>query len=168
MTRVLDLADMLELIDDRLDERALAQEQFVTDAEQAVAHVRAQLGDELKALCQEELLGEVLGDVATVTKELAEEPTNQARQRSTIVDIAGCEAEGEELAAVIDDQVQLEAVELAHRGLAAARLQREDAMLANAQVLADGQRRRVDEADVSVDAQLGVQIDDQRRQDAGQ
>lgn len=38
---MLDLANVLELIDDCLDDRALAQEQLVGDGQQAVVHVRA-------------------------------------------------------------------------------------------------------------------------------
>ena len=46
MAGMLNLADVLELIDDRLDDRALAQEQLVAEREQAVTHVAAQLGDQ--------------------------------------------------------------------------------------------------------------------------
>ena len=43
---VLDLADVLELIEDRLDERAFAQQEPVGELEELIAHVLAQFGDE--------------------------------------------------------------------------------------------------------------------------
>ena len=50
MAGVLDLADVLELVVDGLDDRPFAQEQLVGRRQQAVAHVLAQLGDEVEAL----------------------------------------------------------------------------------------------------------------------
>jgi hypothetical protein len=47
MAGMLDLADVLESVHDRLDDRPLTQEQLVGQAEQTVTHVLAQLGDEL-------------------------------------------------------------------------------------------------------------------------
>src|SRR5262245_31438630 len=69
MAGVLDLADMLELIDDALDEGALAQQEPVGELEEPTAHVRAQLGDEARSLREEEPLSERRGDVAYITKE---------------------------------------------------------------------------------------------------
>ena len=132
MARVLDLADVLELVVDGLDDRPLAQEQLVGHGQQAVAHVLAQLGDEVQTLARQELLGQRLGDVAPVAEELAEEAPDQAGNGAAVVDVARREAEGEQLAAVVDHQVQLEAVEPADRGLAAARIDAKDAMLADA------------------------------------
>jgi hypothetical protein len=53
-------------------------------------------------------------------------------------DVAAGEAEGEQFAAVVDHRVQLEAVEPAHRGLAARGVEGEDAVLPDARVVADG------------------------------
>ena len=71
MTRVFNLADILELINDRLDDRALAQEQLVAEREQTRVHILAQFGDEMQPLGDEQVLGELLRDVAPITKELA-------------------------------------------------------------------------------------------------
>jgi len=116
------LADVLEVIVDRLDERALAQQELVRERQQAVAHVLAQAGDELDALVDQEPLGERLWNVALVPKELAKGPFDALKQRRdglAVVDVAAREAEGEQLAALVDDEVELEAVEPAERGLAA-------------------------------------------------
>ena len=42
VTRVLDLADVLDLVDDGLNERAFAQEQLIGETQESVAHVLAQ------------------------------------------------------------------------------------------------------------------------------
>ena len=112
----------------------------------------------------QELLGQGLGDVALVAEELAEEATDQAGNGTAVVDVAGGEAEGEQLAAVIDDQVELEAVEPADRGLATPRVDAEDAMLLDTCRMADGEGGRVDEADARALAELGVQVDGERYQ----
>jgi len=60
VTRVLDLGDILELIDDGLDEGAFAQEQLIGERHEDVAHVLAELGDQPEPLIEEETLGEWL------------------------------------------------------------------------------------------------------------
>src|SRR5689334_3423472 len=81
MARMLDLAAVLELIDDALDDRTLAQQEPVGDIHQDVAHILASLGDEPHAMRDEKLLHQRLGDVALVAEELAEESPDQARDR---------------------------------------------------------------------------------------
>lgn len=66
----LDLADILELVVDALDDRPLAQQQLIGVGQDPLAHVLAHFGDQQDALCREELLGECLGDVAAIAKEL--------------------------------------------------------------------------------------------------
>lgn len=73
MARMLNLADVFELIIDGFNDGALAQEQLVREGEQPVAHVFAQLGDQRKTLGDEELLGQRLGEIALIAKEFAEE-----------------------------------------------------------------------------------------------
>jgi len=90
---------------------------------------------EIDVLTFEELLGERLGDGATVAKELAEEPADQARDGAAVIDIAWRQAERQQFAAghrVVDDQVEVEPREPAHRGLAAARIDGKDAMRGDA------------------------------------
>jgi len=166
VTRVLDLADILELIDDGLDEGALAQEQLVGVGQDDVAPVLAQLGDEPEALREEELLSEGRGDVALVRKEFAKEPMDQARNWSSAVEIAWGETESEQLATVIDDQMQLEVVEPPHRGLAASRIDAKDTALLDTGGMADRQRGRVDEADARALSALDVQVDGQGHEEA--
>jgi hypothetical protein len=73
--------------------------------------VLAEFGDEPQPLAEEEPLSEGYGDIAFVAKELPKEPTDQAWNRSSIVETAGSEADGEQLATVIDHQMELEPIE---------------------------------------------------------
>ena len=59
----------------------------------------------------EELLGVSMGDVALIAKESTEQAAHEPRHRPPVVDIAQRQAEGHELAAVVDHQMELEAVE---------------------------------------------------------
>jgi hypothetical protein len=162
MAGVLDLADVLELVVDGLDERALAQGEPVGEIHQDIAHVLAQFRDEADTAVEEEALGEGLGDVALVTKEFAKEATDQAGHGTPVVGIAWGEAESEHLPAVVDDEMELEPVEPAHGGLATPRIDAKDAMLLDARVVADHQGGRVDEADARALSQLCVQVDGER------
>jgi len=58
------------------------------------------------------------GKIALVAKELAKQHLDQARNGLAVIDIAGCEAEREQLTPIIDHQVQLEAIKPAGGGLA--------------------------------------------------
>jgi hypothetical protein len=68
---------------------------------------------------------------------------------------------------VIDDQVELEAVEPAHRGLAECGTSGKDAMLMHARIATDRKSCRVDEVDARTAAPLGVKIGHQRNQQRG-
>ncbi len=118
MARMLDLTDVLELIIDGLDNRSLAQEEFVRHLKQAIAHPFAQFGDEVNPMGEQEFLHQGLGEVDLIAKELAEEPADQFGNGASIIDVAWGQAKGQQLALIIDDQVQLKAVEPAHRHLA--------------------------------------------------
>ena len=50
VTRVLNLRDVLELINDGLDEGALAEQQPVGEVHESIAHVLAQFGDQVESV----------------------------------------------------------------------------------------------------------------------
>lgn len=160
-----DLADVLEFINDARDESTLAQEQFGAIRQDLCAHVLTACSDEDEALGEQELLGQRGGEVATVAKQLAEEAADEPGNRSAIIDVARRQAQGQQLAAIIDDQVELEPIEPVHRGLAATRIHPEDAMLGDARIVADRERGGIDEADPAALAELGVPIDRQGQPD---
>ena len=74
---VFDLGAVLELIMNRLDEGAFAQQEVVQELPESVAHILPQLGDEPQFLGDQEALGERRGDVAFVGTELAKEMMDQ-------------------------------------------------------------------------------------------
>lgn len=86
-----------------------------------------------------------LGDRAPVAKELPIESGGALLDRAAIIDVPWCHMQGQQFALVIDDQMQCEAVEPPHGGLAPRRHARKDCVCGNAVVVTDGQRRRVDE-----------------------
>lgn len=165
---VLDLADVLELVIDRFDDGALAQQELIAEIHEDIAHILAQLGDELDALCDEQVFDERLRNIAFVADEFAKEATDQGGNWLAIIDIARGQTDGQEFAPIIDDQVQFEAVEPADRGLATPRIDLEDPVGMDTSVVADGEWRRVNEADPRTRPILGMQIGHQRHDDARQ
>ncbi len=111
MLCMLDLADILERVIDALDDGALAQQQLVRVGEESLPHVLAHRGDKPNARLNQQLLGQGLGNVATITKEFAKEAADQAGNGTAVIDIARCQTESWQFASIIDNQVQLEAVE---------------------------------------------------------
>lgn len=156
MARMLNLADILELIVDRFDQRPFAQEQLISQIQDLAVHVLTQLGDQMHPVLHQELLSQGLGDVAFVAKEFAEEAANQAGNRPTVIDVPGCQAKGQQLTPVIDHQVELEAIEPAHRGFAPTGIHTKDPMLLDTGIAADRQRGGIDETDAGAGAELGV------------
>jgi hypothetical protein len=167
MARMLDLRDVFELISDGLDDGAFAEQELVGPVEQPIVHLFAQFGDELKPLGHQQLLGEWLREIAFIAKELAHQTCGQLRNRMPIIDIAWGQAKGQDLALIVDDQVQLEAKEPADRGLAASSTASKHAMLVDACIVANSEWSGVDEADASTMAQLCVQIGYQWNQHGG-
>ena len=130
-------------------------------------HLFAQLGDEVKALGDQQLLGQGLGEIAFVAKEFAHQSCGQFGNGMPIIDVAWRQAKGQQLTLIIDHQVQLEAVEPADGGLATCGAAGKHPMLVDAGIVADGKRGGVDEADARATAQLCVQIGHQRHQQRG-
>ncbi len=70
MARVLNLRDILELVDNRLDDGSLAQENLIQQVHELVLHVAFELGNQLDVLVKK-CLKELLGDVPSVGKKFA-------------------------------------------------------------------------------------------------
>lgn len=146
VTGVLDLAHILELVVDRLDERSLAQQNLLLPIHELIGHVFPYMGDQFQATSIK-FIEEVLADIAFVAKEFAPQIRRHCFDRRTVIDVAGREGEGQQFAAFVDDQVELEAEEPTHGGPADGSDAVEDAMAMGPFVGADFQWRRVDEAD---------------------
>ena len=145
---VLDLRDVLQLVVDCLYQGPLAQENFVRDSHKLSLHVALQLCYQLDAV-HEKSGEEVLADVPFVTDQLAEDPLDEGSvpERLSVIDIARCEHEVQNLAPLVADQMQLEAVEPAHRTLSTLGEPLEDLVEADALVTAHAQCGAVHEAD---------------------
>jgi hypothetical protein len=75
-----------------------------------------------------------------------------------MIGVTECKTIVEKLALVIDDQMQLEAEEPAHRGFATSGWCSKDWVLKDTWVLAVSKRDGVDEADVHAATKRGIQI----------
>lgn len=100
-----------------------------------------------------QLLAERLRDVALVREELPEQLLDQVGDRLAVIDIAGEEGHSQQLAPVVEHQVQFEAVEPPHRGLAALGHLREHLVLGDAAIFAHRQGGRIDEGDAAASAE---------------
>jgi len=171
VARVLHLTDVLELIDDRLDERSFSQQQLVHQAQQARLHLLLlllRLGDQLDAL-REKQIEESLRDVASIGEHLAEQGLAQVRNGCAIIDLSARECEVEQVPFVIDDEMQLEAKEPAGARLATLCDAGEDTRLLDARVVADRQVGRVEEGNAAAPAGSaeGTQVAQQRHEHGG-
>ena len=109
----------------------------------------------------------MLGNITTIADELAGQALSQLRHRFAIIHVTGGNAEGQQFAPVIDDEMELEAVKPAHGGFAATGHLLEDLVAMNAAVVAHHQGRRIDKGDPGVLAPASVEIDAQRHQGGG-
>lgn len=158
MTGVFNLRDVLELINDGFNDGALTQQQLVAQQHQLVFHVGLELGDQFDPLLAQ-LLPQRSGEIALVARQLAEQALDQSRNRLAVIDIARGQAQRQQFAAIVDQQVKLETEESAHGGLAACCPALKDAMAGDAPVLADRQGRRVNEGNPSAGAETQAQKD---------
>jgi len=108
-----------------------------------------------------------LGNITAIADELAGQALSQLQDRFAIIHVARGHAEGQQFAPVIDDEMELEAIESPHGGFAATGHLLEDPVAVNAAVVAHHQGRRIDEGDPGVLAPAGVKIDAQRHQGGG-
>lgn len=137
MPRVLDLGDILELVNDRLDNGSFLQEELVGHQYLAVLHVGSQLGDELEIEGSQQVLTQWLREIAFVSENLAEQLFDQMWNGFSIVHITWREQDIEQFAAIIEDQVEFEAEEPTGGGLAACSQALKHLVLMNPGVMTD-------------------------------
>ena len=73
MTRMLNLRNVLELIDDRFNDGAFASEQLVSEPHQTRLHGALRLGIQRDAVGVEQLLKQRLRHVAPISKDFAKQ-----------------------------------------------------------------------------------------------
>src|SRR5690349_19181986 len=101
VTRMLNLRNILELVNNGLNDRSLAQQQFVRQGHEMILHVLAQSGDEMEPLFKEQLR-QGSGNVAAISKELPAQSFHHLGNRSPIIHIARSQTTSQELASIID------------------------------------------------------------------
>jgi len=122
--------------------------------------------DPLQALLPEDM-EQLVGNIAAIADRLPRQALGQFRDGLAVIDVTGGEAEGQQLAPIIDHEMELEAVEPTHGGFAPAGHLLENLVVVNAAVVADHQGGGIDEDDPGVLAPPGVQVDGQRHQGGG-
>lgn len=83
MSGVLKLGNVFQLVNDGLNERALAGEQLARPAHQAVLHSALRLGKELDAIVLAQLSSQGLRDITPLSKDLAKQVFEQLSGRFT-------------------------------------------------------------------------------------
>ena len=140
------LSDVFELIVDGPGDGPLAQQELIREGEQPIVHLFTQLDDEAKSLGDQQLLRQRLREITLLTIEAPKEPAGEFRNRAPIIDIAGSQTEGQQVALGISDQVQQTALEPADRSLPVCSTPLKDAVLMDASVVTDGKGNGVAEA----------------------
>lgn len=161
MPRVLNLADVFQLVVDGLEQCALPQEQFVPETPHAILHVLAHFRQQFESLGEEGSV-ECLRNLAAIAKELAEEPLHEERDGLPIINMARRQPQREEFAFIIHDEMQFKAIEPAHRRLVPGRDVLADPVRRNTVIVAHRKRRRVDKGNAWAPALARVEITTQR------
>jgi hypothetical protein len=98
---MLNLRNIFELVNDGFDHGAFAQQVFVFQQHQVVAHVASELGDQSNALGFE-LSRQIRTEIAPVSKHLSKSAIEQLRNGVPVIHIARREPDIEEFAPVVD------------------------------------------------------------------
>ena len=136
MARVFELANVLELIIDGLDQGPFAEQNFIQEREHAGVHLFFEFGEELHSLVPK-LREQGLGDVAAIANEFAEQTAGKFRDGLAVIDIAGSKHDGQQCPAVVNDQMDFDAIEPPRAGDPALGYVLENLMRFDAQVMTD-------------------------------
>ena len=152
----------LDVADDRLGDVASIEQGFVEERNWQGFHVGANARHENEPSVQK-LLREFLADIALVAKELAAQVLGQSWHGRCVGCIAGCQFERDDLALMVEHDMQFEAEKPAHAGLSSCRQASENLVFGDASVVTDGQRCAVDVIDVRLPAHPAGEEKNQKR-----
>jgi hypothetical protein len=143
---MLDLALDFERIIDAFNQRAFSYQEFIKQWHEFVFHVLFYFGNHLYSSLIE-MLKEFARDVALVAGEFTAKIFGYRinHRAFAVINIAGREVDTEQFAALANGQMELEPMKPAGRGFTAFGNGFEDLVLPNALVLADINRRRINE-----------------------
>lgn len=162
VTRMLNLRDVLELVNDGLNNRTLTREQLVTQPHEMVLHIAPRFGKELNIKSFKQMLGELGADVASVGKDFATQVSQQVADGFTVVGIARSQGDIEQFAAFAHDQMKFEAIEPVQGGFAASRHTIKHFVLRDAAVVTNLQTGGINEADARALTETTFQVAAQR------
>jgi len=145
---MLNLSYVLELIVEGLDNAPFTQQNPIIHWSESAFHIVFQLGYQLYAV-NEELAEKVPADISFVANQFAVDELHERFhfQRLAVIDISGCDHEIQNLALVVADQMQLEAVKPAEGTFAALCYPLEHLAHVDALVSADPEQYTVHKAD---------------------
>ncbi len=138
MSSVFDLRNVLQLIENRFDNRPFSEQDFVARRNLLRLLVLFQFGQKLQARFFEQQLKR-FADVAFVAEELAPQPPGEFRDGFAVIRVSGRDKAREQFAAIGNDDVQLEAVKPADACFTALGDASKLPMLRNSQVFAHRQ-----------------------------
>ncbi len=113
---MLDLAKILQFIKDGFNQGTATQNGFLEPGTGHRRHVFPEGSDELKIL-PGQCLSKPAGKVTLISKQLAEQSLTEIGHGFTIVNITGSEPQTDQFTPGIDDGVEFESIEPAHRSL---------------------------------------------------
>src|SRR6266567_2471412 len=163
MTRMLDLRNILELVDNGFDNRSFAQQELIRQMHELVFHVFAQPSDELESLFKEQS-SQGSRDIAAIPKQLAPQTSDHLGNRLTVINIAGSQTTGQQIAAVVDSQVQFKAVKPAHGSLTTPGISCKDPMVTDPLGITDFQGGGIDKTDPGTGSKSALQVGQERNQ----
>lgn len=164
MAPMFNLRNVLELIGNGFNNDPLAQEELIGQTDQPLFQGAFDRSQQFDALLQQDL-GKRLGQVALIANELAEEALRHVRDWTPIIPLAWREPTGQQFSLIVDQDVEREAIEPAHRVLATSCQAGKDSMLPNAAIMTDGQGWGVDERQAATDPLAGLSRGAERHQD---
>src|SRR3954454_21846980 len=112
-------------------------------------HVPADAGEQRQPATQQ-VLRQLLADITLVAEQLTDQVAGQCWDRRGVMDVARGQLQGDNFIVVVEDEVQLEAEEPAHRGLAALGQIGKYLVPGNAMIVADRQGGGIDVYSVHV------------------
>lgn len=162
VARVFNLHEMLELIEHGFEQGTASQDNLLMQQQQAIGHVPFEVRHQAELARAEQFTREWLREVALVAKQAPPETLSEFGDWPPVIDVARRELAGEQLAMMVDHDMQLEAIKPAHGGFSALRQVAEDAVLPNTAVVTDCQRGRIHERQPAAMAQAGLEVGTER------
>ena len=159
-----DVRLVLEQFVDAFDDIPFPEHDFVPQGHEPVLHIGLETVYEVYSLV-EECLEEFLLDITPVGEHLPVEELGEDAPHPSVpvVHVRPCQAEGYDLAGIIAQQVQLEAVAPSHRAFPVSGQSREHLVHVPPDVVAHGNHGAVHERDAGAFAE-GVQLHEQHHQ----